>query len=1136
MAKQKSSGWLDKYDEGGTVGQFLRGLVTPETKRSDARAAISTAPRQQSYTSKAWDAVTHPVTAFKHLVNEGRLPNNFAAAAPLGIDTALDVTGLNPFGWADMGVQAFNAGKKMVDGNADIVDLVSMPLYALGMAPGMKTIDKTLTKTAEAAKNNKKLNETVYKLAQKYPQVPNLISNVIPQTTSSVKDLKKNTVNKVVGSILDNPNVSNKVKEAVKSTKSGFVYALSKDDPRLYSTAKNALGKEITVASHRELKDAFEESLDKLKYKPDTIIDPFASQDYEKALGLDVRMKFADRMKMFTDPDYANTIAGNFGDLRSSKSMEFLKNSGFDIDKLNPKERALMDAYAHGYDQYINSRVGKSYNKEFVDYYKNLSDEFNTAVQKNKFNNEGMLNRTTGNYSVNLFDPSTNQTIGTKYRNELSVGDVFKDDSFLSTSLPHSFYNDGNIERIVVPSGGKQSYMFPNSVRSSPFANEEEVILPKGLIRRVEDAIPSGPRNEIVTSILNPYKNGGWLDKYNDGGPIQENYNDASVSYPDNFVGEGTINGPNWKSPAWGGQFEDGGQLPQFQPGGKVITKREDFTPWWNWASRQAGDLGNRQDSYGKVGDLYAYYAGQPLHYNVLEYSQYKPTNSKDPNAKYVSINDPKFRQEIFDQYQNTFVKGDLKSGYPKKINDNTYAISGYAPHDKGLVERAKKLNVRGLDLMRKEHTTSAIGHYYLSKGKDDKGEYISYYDVFDQGTGPNGGGVGETLGLTKPFEIYDRIYLDPKTGKPKMAMGGSMPGAVGFTYARTINPAPSNGPYAKKTKASAQDGITLDSVYSKWPALKNMGPSAITPNTNLGNGLGYGGIEFMHPDLPEVNYDNGTLVNPTPGKNSIIYNPNTEDEQNIRLDMLHGMHQDPKFNQYREQFKKSVLGDPELNADINYWYNIDKQKGRAEDGLDQYTNNYIDGQMRTLLYEGDRKLHNYSDEEANDLHDREDVRRNIHKMQNYLESGDQDKIHTGARPEFLTNLHKLPLPKPKYQNGGNMSYYQNGLDFKPKSISKNGKKIIKDDMGQWAHPGEITEIGSNQITMQGVPYPVLGISDTGDTQMMYPNQDYIYRGSSVTEYPMMAQGGQLTKLDQLTNFTNYNTKQPGGWLDKYQD
>jgi hypothetical protein len=122
-----------------------------------------------------------------------------------------------------------------------------------------------------------------------------------------------------------------------------------------------------------------------------------------------------------------------------------------------------------------------------------------------------------------------------------------------------------------------------------------------------------------------------------------------------------------------------------------------------------------------------------------------------------------------------------------------------------------------------------------------------------------------------------------------------------------------------------------------------------------------------------------------------------------------------------------------------------------------------------------------------------------------------------------------------KHQNGGEMKFYQNGLDFKPKSISKNGSKIIKDDMGQWAHPGKVTQIGSNQITMQGVPYPVLGISDTGDIQMMYPNQEYNYDGSSVIEYPMMAQGGQLTKLDQLTNFTNYNTKQPGGWLDKYQ-
>ena len=108
----------------------------------------------------------------------------------------------------------------------------------------------------------------------------------------------------------------------------------------------------------------------------------------------------------------------------------------------------------------------------------------------------------------------------------------------------------------------------------------------------------------------------------------------------------------------------------------------------------------------------------------------------------------------------------------------------------------------------------------------------------------------------------------------------------------------------------------------------------------------------------------------------------------------------------------------------------------------------------------------------------------------------------------------------------------------KTKASAKDGK-VIEDDLGQWAHPGEITKINSPYITMEGVPYPVLGISDTGDTQMMYPDEEYQYDGESVTEYPIAKDGIRqeqkgLVNLDQLTNFTNYNTKQSGGWLDKY--
>jgi hypothetical protein len=98
---------------------------------------------------------------------------------------------------------------------------------------------------------------------------------------------------------------------------------------------------------------------------------------------------------------------------------------------------------------------------------------------------------------------------------------------------------------------------------------------------------------------------------------------------------------------------------------------------------------------------------------------------------------------------------------------------------------------------------------------------------------------------------------------------------------------------------------------------------------------------------------------------------------------------------------------------------------------------------------------------------------------------------------------------------------------------------IIKDDMGQYNHPGEITEINSPYITMQGVPYPVLGISDTGDTQMMYPEEEYEFDGSKVTEFPMAKNGRRqeqkgLQNLDNLVNFTNYNKPTIGGWLNKY--
>jgi hypothetical protein len=72
----------------------------------------------------------------------------------------------------------------------------------------------------------------------------------------------------------------------------------------------------------------------------------------------------------------------------------------------------------------------------------------------------------------------------------------------------------------------------------------------------------------------------------------------------------------------------------------------------------------------------------------------------------------------------------------------------------------------------------------------------------------------------------------------------------------------------------------------------------------------------------------------------------------------------------------------------------------------------------------------------------------------------------------------------------------------------KNGGNIV-DSMGQWSHPGEITTIPSNDITMKGVNYDVLGVSNTGDKKLMKPGKNYKFDGDYVTEYP---KGGWLNK------------------------
>jgi len=71
---------------------------------------------------------------------------------------------------------------------------------------------------------------------------------------------------------------------------------------------------------------------------------------------------------------------------------------------------------------------------------------------------------------------------------------------------------------------------------------------------------------------------------------------------------------------------------------------------------------------------------------------------------------------------------------------------------------------------------------------------------------------------------------------------------------------------------------------------------------------------------------------------------------------------------------------------------------------------------------------------------------------------------------------------------------------------------------GLYDYPNQVVDVplGKNKkITMQGIDYPVLGVSDTGDAKVMQPNQQNIsFDGSMVREFPL-TQYGQSSLVEQ---------------------
>ncbi len=734
------------------------------------------------------------------------------------------------------------------------------------------------------------------------------------------------------------------------------------------------------------------------------------------------------------------------------------------------------------------------------------------------------------------------------------------------------------------------------------------------------------PTTEIqLTKPFLQFKQGGWLDKYEDGGDL--NANNYTVSAPEGYEGSGYSNVGRNYSPAWGGQFQMGGSLPgavghmyarEGAPrnfGGKMTApSAQNGTQFPGKPTSDLRDIWNANKS---ARDFNLQYTQSPNFINLLKKQGYTDAEIKQRHQAIVDLDESRTSYNSPDyNHVNPDEQGIERLQYNPKGLGDWGSWGDVAAHEWGHVGVTSD-GPLALKPAEQKLLTDSLNWANVSKNPKDR-----EHDIAPQ---ENRADLVELRKALQDRKIYDSFkggefkqeHLDKLYRQDPEYWNRSMRLYKDKDIIKLMNTIASND--VNQGIPVAADGIELNETEPvKQPSTKNkrrikqeeeiMNRAPLDIIEEGRSKFRYNMLEdaVRHDMAAEQNIDLGAvdkdaldkrtkellvkreskLANPTvefvtgsgtaSGTGPVLgyYDPENKGALISLSDNLDKYGIDEFGNTVRHEFRHAYddggryLTEYEKNLISNKTMGTSEQVSKKLEkiGVDKYRYLSEPTEVTGRLQEIRGALKKYplliKNDESNNVGAQSSgsgfgsgFKSSDNQYQYYDPKTDKATLeHVNSlkgKVSGLRDLLKIMSPEdvvellntiaandpqqglPMAQNG--MQFYQNGLDFKPKSISKNGS-VIEDDMGQWAHPGKVTKIKSNKITMKGVPYPVLGISDTGDTQMMYPNQEYQFIGDSVTEYPMMKQGGQLTKLDQLTNFTNYNTKQPGGWLDKYQD
>jgi hypothetical protein len=673
----------------------------------------------------------------------------------------------------------------------------------------------------------------------------------------------------------------------------------------------------------------------------------------------------------------------------------------------------------------------------------------------------------------------------------------------------------------------------------------------------------------------NTMKDGGWLDKYEQGGMVlkqktHDNYgkkpnaNYPEVTLPPGFVGQGyNIKGRNY-SPAWGGQFQNGGQASA------------------DSVRHQANKILQYEQLRGGPGGAPLPYYSDPKYMNMLMGNIYPEVKKILPNASAMEAGEA--MDFIFnagwDQANSKILK-----------DPRAYALQEYyKQYD------PSKLDAEGKWSGRKNAAYSFDQEYNTTIGKlpenerrilMNKGRDWYYRNINNPAPGVPSSNYYDTW-YGRIWNTNDYQPFNPNNPKfiPKKQTGG------------VLQP-PMAG--ANQTVPMAQTG-TRQPIYTsdlQDPRLRAYNDSlSMYKNTLNLDRMMYNNpimtaseVERI-PTNPDVVYKNPVL---SWNEGEAYLDGKTKNYKEIEKQKIKPIgyksiqdatdYKRVSYPVYKKpvqpvEYRKRILEKPSLSVDLPNIELTDVRPAIAQSAFEQarvdmskptkysFTYPTFDQDVQKTMYFPDRNSWKTFVEQQRGASSQEGKDYGSATGQFAMGGSLPGAVGftyarvSGAAP---ANGPYAKKTKASAQNGQEMSFYQHGLDWKPKNISRNGNwldkfeeggEIVKDNEGYWnpENWGKPVEIGSNEITMEGVLEPLLGVSDTGDTQMMYPGKNYTFNGKSVVEYPReyfqelgVAKDGKsvnradeypLEKLDNLLNFTNYNKPQKaksGKWLDKYQ-